>query len=79
MYGGFRRHVPMIAGCGLILLIWVALWTFVYHKKIRYLEFDFSKTLFRIILFVELIVLVTITGIFGMRIVESGMKYNGKL
>ena len=79
MYGGFRRHVPMIAGCGLILLIWVALWTFVYHKKIRHLEFDFSKTLFRIILFVELIVLVTITGIFGTRIVESGMKYNGKL
>ena len=79
MYGGLRRRVPMIAGCGLILLIWVALWTFVYHKKIRHLEFDFSKTLFRIILFVELIVLVTITGIFGTRIVESGMKYNGKL
>ena len=79
MYGGIRRCVPMIAGCGLILLIWVALWTFVYHKKIRHLEFDFSKTLFRIILFVELIVLVTITGIFGTRIVESGMKYNGKL
>ena len=79
MYGGLRRRVPMIAGCCLILLIWVALWTFVYHKKIRHLEFDFSKTLFRIILFVELIVLVTITGIFGTRIVESGMKYNGKL
>ena len=79
MYGGLRRRVPMIAGYGLILLIWVALWTFVYHKKIKHLEFDFSKTLFRIILFVELIVLMTIAGIFGTRIVESGMKYNGKL
>ena len=79
MYGGIRRRVPMIAGYGLILLIWFVIWTFVYHKKIKFSEFNFSKTFFRIILSIELIVLVTITGIFGTRIVESGMKYNGKL
>ena len=79
MYGGIRRRVPMIAGCGLILLIWFVIWTFVYHKKIKFSELNFSKTFFRIILSIELIVLVTIAGVFGMRIIESGMKYNGKL
>ena len=79
MYGGIRRRVPMIAGYGFVLLIWFVIWTFVYHKKIKFSELNFSKTFFRIILSIELIVLVTIAGVFGMRIIESGMKYNGKL
>ena len=79
MYGGIRRRVPTIAGCGLILLIWFILWTLSYHKKIKYLEFNFDKTLFRIIFCMELMVLLTIVGVFGVRIIESGMKYNGKL
>ena len=79
MYGGIRRRVPIIAGCGLVLLIWFFLWTIIYHKKIEYMEINFSKTLFRIIFCIELVVFLSIVGSFGMRIIESGMKYNGKL
>ena len=79
MYGGIRRRVPTIAGCGLLLFIWFVLWTLVYHKKFKCSECRFPKTLFRIIFCMELMVLLTIVAFFGTRIIESGMKYNGKL
>ena len=79
MYGGIRRRVPTIAGCGLLLFIWFVLWTLVYHKKFKCSECRFPKTLFRIIFCMELMVLLTIVVFFGTRIIESGMKYNGKL
>lgn len=79
MYGGIRRRVPTIAGCGLLLFIWFVLWTLIYHKKFKCSECRFPKTLFRIIFCMELMVLLTIVVFFGTRIIESGMKYNGKL
>ena len=79
MYGGIRRRVPTIAGCGLLLFIWFVLWTLIYHKKFKCSECRFPKTLFRIIFRMELMVLLTIVVFFGTRIIESGMKYNGKL
>ena len=79
MYGGIRRRVPTIAGCGLLLFIWFVLWTFVYHKKFKCSECRFPKTLFRIVFCMEIMVLLTIVEFFGERIIESGMKYNGKL
>lgn len=79
MYGGIRRRVPTIAGCGLLLFIWFVLWTFVYHKKFKCSECRFPKTLFRIVFCMEIMVLLTIVEFFGARIIESGMKYNGKL
>ena len=79
MYGGIRRRVPTIAGCGLLLFIWFVLWTLVYHKKFKCSECRFPKTLFRIIFCMELMILLTIVEFFGTRIIESGMKYNGKL
>ena len=79
MYGGIRRRVPTIAGCGLLLFIWFVLWTLIYHKKFKCSECRFPKTLFRIIFCMELMILLTIVVFFGIRIIESGMKYNGKL
>lgn len=79
MYGGIRRRVPTIAGCGLLLFIWFVLWTLIYHKKFKCSECRFPKTLFRIIFCMEIMVLLTIVEFFGARIIESGMKYNGKL
>ena len=79
MYGGIRRRVPTIVGCGLLLFIWFVLWTLIYHKKFKCSECRFPKTLFRIIFCMELMVLLTIVVFFGTRIIESGMKYNGKL
>ena len=79
MYGGIRRRVPTIAGCGLLLFIWFVLWTLIYHKKFKCSECRFPKTLFRIIFCMKLMVLLTIVVFFGTRIIESGMKYNGKL
>lgn len=79
MYGGIRRRVPTIAGCGLLLFIWFVLWTLIYHKKFKCSECRFPKTLFRIIFCMEFMVLLTIVVFFGTRIIESGMKYNGKL
>ena len=79
MYGGIRRRVPTIAGCGLLLFIWFVLWTFVYHKKFKCSECRFPKTLFRIVFCMEIMILLTIVEFFGARIIESGMKYNGKL
>ena len=79
MYGGIRRRVPTIAGCGLLLFIWFVLWTLIYHKKFKCSECRFPKTLFRITFCMELMVLLTIVVFFGTRIIESGMKYNGKL
>lgn len=79
MYGGIRRRVPTIAGCGLLLFIWFVLWALIYHKKFKCSECRFPKTLFRIIFCMELMVLLTIVVFFGTRIIESGMKYNGKL
>ena len=79
MFGGIRRRVPTIALCGFGLLIWFVLWTVFYHKKIKQAEITFPNTVFRMVLSAEVIVLLVTAGYYGSHIVESGMKYNGKL
>lgn len=79
MYGGIRRRVPTILGCGGLILTWLIVWTVFYRKRIKYSEKSFHRGICLMILCIEIVFVLVTTGYYGASIIESGTKYNGKL
>ena len=79
IYGGIRRRVPTILGCGLLIFIWMIVWTVFYRKRIKDSEKSIHRGICLTFLCIESVVILTTTGYYGMRIIESGTKYSGKL
>lgn len=86
-YGGVRRQVPWILGCGGVGILWIILWTllYFYRRKKRQegakkkAQTSFVKRGMILLLSAELVALLTITGYYGAKIAESAIPYNGKL
>lgn len=78
-YGYLQRNVPVLFCCALFFLIWL-IWFIV--RCIRKKEINISekyKRFYKIWICIALIIIMSITSIFGYRVYQSGTKLNGYL
>ena len=78
-YGYLQRNIPILFCCGLFFLIWL-IWFII--RCIRKKKFDINekyRRFYNVWICVALVIIVSITGIFGYRVYESGKKGQGYL
>ena len=81
LFGGVRRRLPIVVACGLIGVLWIIIWTFIYlgRKRKGSLKVAIPQKALALFLCLEIIVLLVSTLFYGVKIVESAKDYNGKL
>ena len=78
-YGYLQRNIPILFCCGLFFLIWL-IWFII--RCIRKKKFDINekyRRFYNVWICVALVIIVSITAIFGYRVYESGKKGQGYL
>ncbi len=86
-YGGLRRFLPWILGCGFLGIVWIIFWTiFYFYQRRKSREgseepgrSSSARKIWIFVLAAELVALAGITGYYGVKIGESAVPYQGKL
>lgn len=81
MYGGVRRRLPIIAACGIAGVLWLIGWTFYWHRRKHEQDLKVSgkKKVYTIVLLIDALLIIMLTGFYGNLILQSAQPYSGKL
>ena len=79
MYGGLRKRAPQIVGIVILLLVWLVIWTIIYHKRKAQEHKKNSSYIWGLFLLLEVTLLAGMIGYYGKQIVESARPFSGRL